>query len=137
MRAGATYHVSRITVVFLGCWVLVWVLVCFVFWGGCCSLFVWSCFVIPVQYQDHRVYHVFVGISKTAPWQIESYLLCPSLWKSARAPSIRFPLTFSRRLLNPLLTDFLSFFFILDVVHFLTDFAHCSFFVDPLAVPLE
>ena len=66
MRAGVscfTFHRS-----FSGLdWMLgFWLFLVVCWFLGRLLFFVWLCFVMPIQYQDHRVYHDFVGISKTA-----------------------------------------------------------------------
>ena len=56
-------------------------------------------------------------VPRRSPWKIQSDLLYASLLKSARASPVRSPLAFSRRPLDPLLSEFLPLFLILDAVH--------------------
>ena len=58
---------------------------------------------------------------RRTPWKIQSYLPYPSLMQSVRALPGSSPLIFSRRSLDPLLSGFLSLFFILEAVHLVTD----------------
>ena len=66
MRAGVSCFTFHRTFSGLDWMLGFWLFLVVCWFLGRLLFFVWLCFVMPIQYQDHRVYHDFVGISKTA-----------------------------------------------------------------------